>query len=587
MTDDAIKDQVKEATDIVAVIGQYVTLRRRGSNLLGLCPFHTEKSPSFTVHADRQFFHCFGCGKGGDVFTFLMEHEGWSFPEALKYCAEKAGIKLPERRDAGDPQSRLSDEMTHALELADQIYRHALFTPIGKHALDYLTNRGMQEQTLKRAGVGYAPSSYETVLKSAESRGLSRKALETAGLIIPSSKGGNPYDRFRNRITFPIVNLSGKTVGFGARALAEEDQPKYLNSPETPLYQKGRILYGLVVARDAIRRENRAIIVEGYMDWLTMVEAGIDNVVAVSGTALTDTQAKLLSRFCERVTMMFDADAAGQRAALRGIDIAFNAALGVDVAVLPKGEDPDSFIRRQGVDALRRILVVSTGIAEYRIESERAKSPGGRLDFLAQEKLIKEFGELAQKLDDVTRREAFLTEVAALLEIDTKIVRQALKMAPAPRPVKGAPAQREILSPQAEFLRVLLESPDYVRRARITIVPEDFDHAVIRGMYETLLERTADGSWPAAPQELGTTPEEIERWSRLMTHSVDPASCERALEDGLSAFAQLRRPAPQIRKLIAQAERVGDSGTATKLTVELSEALRLDKTEPAGASDDK
>jgi len=587
MTDDAIKDQVKEATDIVAVVGQYVTLRRRGSNLLGLCPFHTEKSPSFNVNADRQFFHCFGCGKGGDVFTFLMEHEGWSFPETLKYCAEKAGIKLPDHREQGDPQSRLRDEMAAGLELADTIYRHSLFTPLGKHALDYLTKRGFKTETLKKAGVGYAPPSYESVLKSAESRGISRKALEAAGLIIPSQKGGNPYDRFRNRITFPIVNLSGKTVGFGARALAEEDQPKYLNSPETPLYQKSRILYGLVVAREAIRKENRAIIVEGYMDWLTMVEAGIENVVAVSGTALTDVQSKLLARFCERVTMMFDADAAGQRAALRGIDIAFNAALGVDVAVLPKGEDPDSYIRKHGADGLRKILASATGIAEYRIESERARVPGGRLDFLAQEKLIKEFGELAQKIDDPTRREAFLSNVASLLELDIAIIRQTLKLTPPPKAKKEAQAHREILSKHAEFLRILLESPAYVARARTVIVPDDFDHAALRSMYETLLERTADGGWPTTPQELADDPENIDRWSRLMAHPIDPQSIDTVFENYLEANALEKRPYPRIGKLIAQAERVGDKETADRLTLELSKAMRLDKKVPAGTSDGK
>lgn len=584
MPDSAIKDQVKEATDIVAVIGQYVTLRRRGSNLLGLCPFHTEKTPSFNVNADRQFFHCFGCGKGGDVFTFLMEHEGWSFPETLKYCAEKAGIKLPEHRDQGDPQSRLRDDMSAALELADKIYRHALFTPIGKHALDYLTKRGFKDQTLKRAGVGYAPPSYESVLKSADSHGISRKALEAAGLIVPSNKGGNPYDRFRNRITFPIVNLSGKTVGFGARALSDEDQPKYLNSPETPLYQKSRILYGLVVAREAIRRENRAIIVEGYMDWLTMVEAGIDNVVAVSGTALTDIQAKLLARFCERVTMMFDADAAGQRAATRGIDIAFNAALGVDIAVLPKGEDPDSFIRNQGVDGMRRILANATGIAEFRVESERAKVPGGRLDFLAQEKLIKELGELAHKIDDPTRRSAFLSEVRHLLDVDEGTFRAALgrdaRASSAPR--RLAEVSKDVLLDKPSLLlRILLESPEYVRRARVMVLPEDFEHASLRSMYEKLLSKTAEGAWPTTPQELGDTPEEAEKWSRLLSYPIDPETIDKMLADGLAEIAHSHRPIPQIRRLIEQAERLGDREKALQLGEELAKSLRLDKKEPA------
>ncbi len=585
MTDDAIKDQVKEATDIVAVIGQYVTLRRRGSNLLGLCPFHTEKSPSFNVNADRQFFHCFGCGKGGDVFTFLMEHEGWSFPETLKYCAEKAGIKLPDYREKSDPQSQLREDMGAALELADKIYRHALFTPIGKHALDYLFNRGFKDQTLKRAGVGYAPPSYDSVLKSADSHGISRKSLEAAGLIIPSSKGGNPYDRFRNRITFPIVNLSGKTVGFGARALAEEDQPKYLNSPETPLYQKGRILYGLVVAREAIRRENRAIIVEGYMDWLTMVEAGIDSVVAVSGTALTDIQAKLLTRFCEHVTMMFDADAAGQRAALRGIDIAFNAALGVDVAVLPKGEDPDSFIRQHGVEALRRIIAGATGIAEYRIESERAKAPGGKLDFLAQEKLIKEFGELAGKIEDGIRRSTFLSEVRSLLGVDESAFRTAVgKEASTTTPRQRRPeAPKETLVDKPSLLlRILLESPEYVRRARVMVLPDDFEHASLRSMYEKLLAKTADGSWPTTPQELSDTPEEVERWSKLLSYSVDPDTIDKMLTDALAAIAHDHRSTPQIKRLIEQAERIGDRETALQLGEEYARSMRLDKKEPSG-----
>ncbi len=582
MVDESVKDQVKEATDIVAIVGQFVTLKRRGVNLTGLCPFHTEKTPSFTVHADRQFFHCFGCGKGGDVFTFLIEHEGWTFPEALKYCADRAGIQLPSSRDPGDAQSRLREEMAQGLALADEIYRRALFSSTGQHALAYLRKRGFQDQTLKRAGVGYAPPSYETILKAGQGRGMSPKALEAAGLILPSTKGGSFYDRFRNRVIFPIINLSGKTVGFGARALSEEDQPKYMNSPETALYQKGRILYGLATTRDAIRRENRAIIVEGYLDWLTMIEAGIDNVVAVSGTALTDTQAKLLARFCERVTLLFDADAAGQRAALRGIDIVFNAALGVDVAILPAGEDPDSMIRHQGVDAMKRALGTAFGIVEYRVDGERSRAPGARLDFLAQEKLVKEFAELANKLDDPTRRETFLAEVRAHLGIDAATMSRLIPAAtPTSRVAPKAPpqARRDVLSPHAEFLRLLLESPDYVQRARIQVLPDDFDHPVLRNMYETLLERTADGNFPRTPQELADDPEEIEHWSRLLSHAIDPDTAERGFNDVLVVMSRRHRPAPQIRQLIAQAERVGDVETAKRLTSDLAEAMRLDRKE--------
>lgn len=386
------------------------------------------------------------------------------------------------------------------------------------------------------------------------------------------------------------MNLSGKTVGFGARALADEDQPKYLNSPETQLYQKSRILYGLVVAREAIRRENRAIIVEGYMDWLTMIEAGIDNVVAVSGTALTDIQAKLLARFCERVTMMFDADAAGQRAALRGIDIAFNAALGVDIAVLPKGEDPDSYIRHHGVDAMRRILASGMGIVEYRIESERARVPGGRLDFLAQEKLVKEFGELAGKLDDLTRRGIFLSEVRILLGIDEATFRAALgkdTKITAPSHRKPEAVKETLVDKPSLLLRILLESPEYVRRARVMVLADDFEHASLRSMYEQLLTKTADGSWPTTPQELGDTPEEIEKWSRLLSYTVDPESLEKMLTDALAAITHDHRSTPQIKKLIEQAERIGDRETASRLGEEYARSIRLDKTEPKAADKGK
>ncbi|HUU44343.1 MAG TPA: DNA primase, partial [Acidobacteriota bacterium] len=392
--DDSVKEQVREATDIVAVVGQYVTLKRRGANLLGLCPFHTEKTPSFSVHPDRQFYHCFGCGKGGDVFSFLMEHEGWSFPEALKYCADRAGIQLPERRLDDDRQSRRHQQILDALALADTLYRRLLFSSEGTVALDYLRKRGFQDATLRRAGVGYAPAAYDRLIKAAQSRGLSRDVLEGAGLVLSSRKTGEPFDRFRNRVTFPIVNLSGKTVGFGARALASGDEPKYLNSPETTLYQKGKILYGLVSAREAIRQAGWVVIVEGYLDWLRLIEGGLENVAAVSGTALTADQARMLARFCRRAVLLFDADQAGQRAALRGIDVAFNAGLAVDVAVLPAGDDPDSFLAREGVEKLRTLIDRAPGIVEYRVQVARAEA-GDRFDFLVRERLVKEFVELA------------------------------------------------------------------------------------------------------------------------------------------------------------------------------------------------
>jgi len=580
MVDDDIKERVKEATDIAAVIGQFVTLKKRGTNLLGLCPFHTEKTPSFTVHPDRQFFHCFGCGKGGDIFTFLMEHEAWSFPEALKYCADRAGITLPVWKRDDDAQSQHRQAMIAALALADEIYRRTLFSPPGLNALAYLTKRGFAAATLRKAGIGYAPPGFDTLIKAARARGLNQSALEGAGLVTTSAKGGSPYDRFRNRITFPIINLSGKTVGFGARALSGEDQPKYMNSPETALYQKGRILYGLVTTRDAIRREDRAIIVEGYLDWLTMIEFGLDNVVAVSGTALTAMQAELLARFCRRVTLMFDADAAGERATLRGIDVAYNAGLGVEVAVLPGGDDPDSFLRREGAERLASIVRAAPGIVEYRVQRAAAETAGGRLDFLVRERLVKEFTALAGSITDATRRDTFLGEVAGFLDVSEEQLRRSFRRARGGA-VAPAAAPRGAIRREAEFLRVLLDDPAYPERARAVLAQDDFIDPLHQRMYATLMQRTIDGGTVTSPMDLGPDPDEIACWSQLLSIAIDPQVRERMFADGLAEFAQRRRRAdlPHLKALIAQAERAGDRDEAARLLEEFNQAWRHGRTD--------
>lgn len=575
MTDSAIKDQVKEATDIVAVIGQYVALKKRGVNYLGLCPFHTEKTPSFNVHPDRQFFHCFGCGKGGDVFTFLMEHEGWTFPETLKYCADRAGIRLPERRSDDSAEARRRNDVYEVLRIANDGYQRALFLPQGKHALEYITNRGFREETLKRAGIGYAPNAYDTLTRAARAQGLSEQALLNAGLLSESQRGDRPYDRFRNRITFPIHNLSGKVVGFGARAILPEDEPKYLNSPETEVYHKGQILYGLHFAREAIRRADRALLVEGYLDWLTMVENGFENVVAVSGTALTDQQAATLARFCRRVTLIFDADSAGQRAALRGIEIAINAGVSVDIAALPTGEDPDSFLHRHGPERFRQLLDAVSSVIDFRVERERAQA--GSLDFMALERLAKEFADLASRISEPARRDAFLSEAAGSLRLPESRLRDLVRTSnaapPANRPQTARPLSESLLR-EEEFLRVLLENDQYLDSARHRIAPSDFEDARLGKMFSTLLAKTAQGQRPRTPAELGESSQETDWWARLLAHSIDHILAPRLFEDGLRRFRerQLKRRLLEMKQEIAQAEKRGDHDSINRL---LEERRRL------------
>lgn len=573
MSDSDVKEQVKEATDIVEIVGQFVSLKKRGSNYLGLCPFHTEKTPSFSVHGDRQFFHCFGCSKGGDVFTFLMEHEGWTFPEALKYCADRAGIRLPERRTDDDRESRRRKAIYDALSMAGELYRRALFSSAGKPALDYLHERGFTDETLRRAGVGYAPPAFDTLMKGAHNRGISDRALLAAGLAKESQRAERPYDAFRNRVIFPIHSLNGKIVGFGGRALSADEPAKYINSPETEVYHKGRILYGLHVARDAIRRAECAILVEGYMDWLAMLQHGLDNVVAVSGTALTDTQAALLARFCSRVTLMYDADSAGQRAALRGIDIAFNAGLAVDVLPLPAGDDPDSFLQREGAEKLQMIIRNAPGIVEFRIDQERAQR--GTLDFIAQEKLAKEFLELARKIGDSTRRDAFLSDVAGHLRIAEDRLRQGL----GPVPRQAAPATVRIpdkLHDEQAFLRILVDDSGFLGRAREEVKPADFAIDLHRHMFATLMEKSAAGDDISSPEALGANADETRLWARLFAHQADPASHERVFEDVLKYFGnrrlQLRRR--ELKYQIEQARREGKTDEVERL---FNERLKLDR----------
>jgi len=586
MSDDAIKEQVKEATDIVAVIGQYVTLRKRGASHIGLCPFHTEKTPSFNVHADRGFFHCFGCGKGGDVFAFLMEHEGWSFPEALKYCADRAGIRLPERSRDDDAQARRRQEVYDALALADEIYRRALFASAGTVALDYLKKRGFKEETLKRIGVGYAPPPFDTLMKTARARGLKPQAFLAAGLVLESklaAASDQPYDRFRHRVTFPIHNLSGKVVGFGARAISPDDQPKYLNSPETEIYHKGRILYGLWTAREAIRRADRAFVVEGYLDWLTMIEFGIENVVAVSGTAFTIEQAELLGRFCKRMTLIFDADSAGQRATLRGIDIAFNAGVGVDVAILPSGDDPDTYLRREGKARFESLVAAAPSIVEYRVDVARKESGG--LDFLTKERLANEFLSLAGKITDPRRWSALLTEVAGHTGLREDELRERAR-----RHVRdgdstgghGTKPPMDALMKEEQLLRVLIEKRTYIETARHELVAKDFRNPLHRRMFLTLMERTQNGLSDVSPPTIGASPEEVARWSQLLSYSVDPSIADRVFVDTLKVLKGRRlriQARERYKTLIARAQEDDDKLTLERLLKEYNTLLESTLTE--------
>lgn len=350
-------DSVRSASDIVDVVGEYVRLKRSGSNYFGLCPFHSENTPSFSVNPEMSIFKCFGCGAGGDVFQFVMRVEGLAFPEAVRTLAERAGIELPE--EGGEDREKIGrrEALYSALRFAARFFHHALTQTFeGKRALRYLRDRGFSKDAIKRFGLGYAPQAWDALLRASAEHHLSEDVLEEAGLIIPRKDGSGHYDRFRARLIFPILSHVGKVVGFGGRILdAPSDQPKYINSPETPVYNKSRILYGLYQAKHAIRKNEEALVVEGYTDVVALNQAGVENAVASSGTSLTREQVRLLSRYGKRIVLVFDSDAAGTGAAMRGINVALPEGMSVYVVALPPGEDPDSFARK-GEEVLRTYL---------------------------------------------------------------------------------------------------------------------------------------------------------------------------------------------------------------------------------------
>ncbi len=350
-----IIDRVRDSVDIVDVISRYVNLKKSGRNYKGLCPFHTEKTPSFNVNPDRQIFHCFGCHVGGNVFTFLMKYEKISFTEAVRKLAEEAGIEIPRQR----MRTQLSeyDRMYRANQFAADFYQK-LLQAHREQIFPYLKERGLSEETIRGFKLGFVPEAWDSLQKEIERKNMDMVLFRKLGLILQSEKDPSRlYDRFRNRLMFPIHNLSGKIVAFGGRTMSDDPEiPKYINSPESPIYKKSEILYGLFYAKEWIRQERYAIFVEGYMDFLQLFQNGIKNVVATSGTALTEEHARLVRRYTQDVVLCYDADTAGINAALRGGQVLFQNNLNVRVLILPEGEDPDSFVRSKGASQFYALM---------------------------------------------------------------------------------------------------------------------------------------------------------------------------------------------------------------------------------------
>jgi len=420
-------ERVKQQADIVRVVGEYVRLKKTGKDFSGLCPFHQEKTPSFTVSPIKQIFYCFGCGKGGDIFNFVMEMERCEFPDALRLVAEKCGISIPKPKPSSPAERTQSSVRATLVEMHREaqtfFVKQLQGTAEGKLARAYLEDRGLDKATIERFGIGYAPSGGDALLRHVKGK-YAEKLLAESGLV-SRGEGGRLFDRFRRRITFPIANESGKIVAFGCRALGD-DQPKYLNSPETPIYSKSNVLYHLDRAKEALRRSDFAVLVEGYMDAIAVARAGISNVVASCGTSLAEPQIKLLGRFTKRVIVNYDPDNAGQAATERSIAILLEQDFEVRVLALPGKADPDKFIREQGADAYMKLLKESPPYVDYLIARAR------QMDMTTAEGKLRAVNFLlpyVQKIPNRILRSEWATRIAQQLRLDEPVLRAALSKA--------------------------------------------------------------------------------------------------------------------------------------------------------------
>ncbi len=417
---------IREQTDIVELISQYVSLKRAGANHTGLCPFHSEKSPSFSVNSARQFFHCFGCGVGGDVFSFLMKTEGLAFPDAVRRLAERAGVELEERSLSPEEEQREEQrERLYRINEVTAAYFHQLLmeNPSGESARKYMKTRGYGRKAAAEYQIGFALDSWEGLRKHLETQGFSTEDARVLGLIRPGKQGRGDYDLFRGRLIFPVYDLSGRIIAFAGRVL-DNSKPKYINSPESPIYHKGRILFGLYQARQAMRQSGEVLLVEGYFDQLALYRAGFPQVVATCGTALTSDHAKLLKRYVQRVVLLFDQDSAGKQATFKAMTTLQAEGVPASVIELPSGDDPDSFLQKQGVDAFRLRLDSARSAMDLFIDDTLTQAGAGiEQRVKAAEQIVAQISGLCSELE----QDLYLKELAQRSGIELERLRQELK----------------------------------------------------------------------------------------------------------------------------------------------------------------
>ena len=562
-------DDLKSSVDIVQVVQERVPLRRSGATWKGLCPFHGEKTPSFHVNGEKGFFHCFGCGVGGDVIKFVELADKIPFPEAVRALAGRAGIAVPEAVDGGqDPDSQRDREsLLKAHEMAAAWFGEQLAGPAGAAARRQLAERGVAAEWVERLGIGYAPALRDGLKKRLVQAGFPLPLLTRSGLVLQRDEG-TVIDRFRNRLMIPICRENGAIVAFGGRAMEAGQQPKYLNSPETPIYVKGRTLYGLHLSKSAITRTKYAVMVEGYFDWAQAAQAGVANVVASSGTALTQAQARLLKRFTSKVVLSFDPDAAGQGAAARTSELLVAEGFQVNVAMMPAGADPDTFIREHGGAAYQQRLRESRPYLEYLLERTAAELDLSRDE--GRRELLGRMLAVAARVPDPAARDQFADRLAHRARITEEVVRAEIRRAAVHRRgaddglTRRAVPLGQVKTAERGLLWALLRNPKAGLDALAELEPADLEGLATGPIIEQArsLQESAGGALPETLAERLNEGEArlLEEIGRQPHPPAEPGDCVRTLK-------RLRyvRERTEVQREIDRLQEQGGAGHAEQI----------------------
>jgi DNA primase len=582
-------DRIRSSTDIVEVLSDYIPLKKAGQNYKGLCPFHPEKTPSFIVSPSKQLYHCFGCGVGGDVVNFLVRYENLSFPEAIRVLAKKAGIKIEVR----PTDKKIKTERESLLKInkeAEDYFHRILLGPSGKTARGYLLKRGIKEKTIKDFKLGFSLPTWEGLINAMQEKGYSSDLLNKAGLIIPRESGKGYYDRFRGRIIFPIYNIEGDVIGFGGRVL-DDTLPKYLNSPETPVYYKGENLFAIERAKEYVRKEGFLILVEGYMDAIALHQSGIQNTGATLGTALTKGHLKAIKRFTNKVIVVFDADPAGRRAASLGLDIFLEGGMEVKVSSLPQGDDPDSFIIREGKDKFINLIKGAQNLIDFSLKQILTDTPKMYNRTGVSSNGISKFNEalyIISKIPNSIERGYHIKRLAEETGIDERFFMEELKKLKAPKKKYQTPDSRLQTQdrPKAEeiLIHLMLKDKGIANEILDNLSPEDFTYlpfkTLARGIKDSI--EKFDKVMPERilsvedNQSEGSCGEVLGILSELSLREIEYEDIRKVIDDCLIYMdrSEKKRRLSELQLRIKEAELRGEDEVIPALLSESTDLIR-------------